>query len=139
MGRHARKVPRSKGEDRDVGPYPQRAIARRIQKLAAEKGHPEGKQIAYLLDAAPNWWTRRGGKNPDTTLKLSEISLLAEKLEAPPGWPFLDDHHMKALARGLAELAKEAAGGGDPQAPPAKASSDQTAQPRRRRRGSGGT
>jgi hypothetical protein len=103
-------VPKLKADLED-GAYPQSAITKRIEVRARERGFPEGKQIAGLVDAKGNWWTRRAGDNAKTPLTVPEVSTLAEKLEGDIGWPWLDAYHMRALARGLAELAKDAAVG----------------------------
>jgi hypothetical protein len=108
-------MPETKAKDLDAGPYPQSVVVRRIEALAAKREKGEGKQIAGLLDAAPNWWTRR--KKGTTAITVPEVSVIAAKLGAPPGWPWLDEHHIQALAVGLAELARRSAEGSSPRLP----------------------
>jgi hypothetical protein len=103
-------VPKRKVE-RDSGAYPQSLIVERLEELARIRGFPEGKQIAGLVDARPSWWSER--RNLQRDLTLPDISaLLAELKPDMQGWLFLDEHHRRALAVGLAELAKEAAASG---------------------------
>lgn len=99
-------MPKRKAK-RDVGAYPQSIIVKRIEDLAKERGCPEGKQIAWLVRASPSWWSER--KNLTRDLTLPDISALTDALKPDvQGWLFLDEHHRRALVRGLAELAKEA-------------------------------
>ncbi len=92
-----------------AGPYPQAAVVERIEQRAALKGL-NGKGIANLLGAEPQWWTRRRQcKTPITLPELSILAVaLAEESPMPPGWPLLDDYHQRALQVGLAKLAEDA-------------------------------
>ncbi len=108
-------MPKRKVE-RDAGAYPQSVIVRRIGELANLRGFPEGKQIAGLVNASASWWSERLNLHRDLT--LPDISALVAELKPDiQGWLFLDEHHRRALARGLAELAKEAAQNPTPASP----------------------
>lgn len=99
-------MPKSKAEEREAGAFPQSVIVKRIEEEGAKAGFEEGKQLAGIFDAAPNWWTRR--RTLKTDLKLAEVSVLAERIWPDQPWfVFLDAYHRRALARGLAELSKE--------------------------------
>ena len=83
--------------------YDQQEIAIRVERMRELRGH-ERKWAFGLLGIKKGEYSRKAkGETPFTLWELSE---LADSLDAPPGWPFIDADLAEQLRRQSATLSR---------------------------------
>jgi transcriptional regulator with XRE-family HTH domain len=78
--------------------YSDEAVTERIEKARKKLGITN-KEVAERVGIPLDRWSRkmRGAGNSFT---LAEIAAVADALESPAGWPFVDWDYAQAMARG---------------------------------------
>lgn len=75
--------------------YDMREICARVERRRRER-KLEAKQAAGILGLKKWDWSRKVN-NKGSTFTLAELAILADALEAPTGWPFVDERLGHAL------------------------------------------
>jgi hypothetical protein len=107
------------------GRFDLREIATRVQRRMIARG-VEPKVIQEKLGMKAPDWTKKTSNN-GSTFTIGELSRIAAFLEAPPGWPFIDEYQADILAGYLAPPQRP----GEPESP--SEASRPPAQPEQRK------
>lgn len=79
------------------GRYDIREITVRVDRLRAKRG-VEAKDIYTLLGIDKSTWSNKM-KMKRSALSIVEVGIIADFLDAPTGWPFIDERFGEYLDR----------------------------------------